>query len=60
MTTVLATTAAICALAVAGLLPVVAGVGLRWFAVPLAPLAGAVVAALAASASLTFGGALLS
>ena len=60
MTTVLATTVAICALAAVGALPVVAGVGLRWVSVPLAPLAGAVVAALAATASLTFGGPLIS
>ncbi len=60
MTTILATTVAVCALAAVGALPVVAGVGLRWVAVPLAPLAGAVVAALAATASLTFGGPLIS
>lgn len=60
MTTVLATTAAICALAAAGALPVLAAVGLRWVSVTLAPLAGAVVAALAATASLTFGGPLMS
>ncbi len=60
MTTFLATTAAICALAAAGAIPVLATVGLRWHAVTLAPLAGAVIAALAATASLTFGGPLLS
>ena len=60
MTTVLATTAALCVLGAAGAFPVVAGVGYRWQSVPLAPLAGAVIAALAATGSLTFGGALLS
>ncbi|HEX7443347.1 MAG TPA: hypothetical protein VF320_05645 [Acidimicrobiales bacterium] len=60
MTTVLATAAAIAALAAAGALPVVAAVGLRWVSVTLAPLAGAVLAALSATASLTFGGPLLS
>ncbi len=59
MSTVVATIAAVVALAAAGALPVLAAVGLRWFAVPLAPLAGAVVAALAADASLSFGGSLL-
>jgi len=60
VTTFLATAAAVCTLGAAGLLPVVAGVGWRWYAVPLAPLAGAVLAALAATASSTFGGALMS
>jgi hypothetical protein len=60
VTTVIATTAAICVLAAAGALPVLAAVGLRWVSVTLAPLAGALVAALAATASLTFGGPLLS
>ena len=60
MTTFLATSAAVCVLAAAGLLPVVAGVGWRWYAVPLAPLAGSVVAAVAVTASLSFGGALMS
>jgi len=60
VTTVLATAAAIAALAAAGALPVVAAVGVRWVSVTLAPLAGAVLAALAATASLTFGGPLLS
>ena len=59
MSTVVATLAGICALGAAGLLPVLATVGPRWYAVPLAPLAGAVAASLAATASLTFGGALL-
>jgi hypothetical protein len=60
VTTVIATTAAICALAAAGGLPVLAAVGLRWVSVTLAPLAGALVATLAATASLTFGGLLMS
>jgi hypothetical protein len=60
VTTFVATTAAVCALAAAGAIPVLATVGLRWHAVTLAPLAGAVIAALAATASLTFGGPLLS
>ena len=60
MSTVIATTAAISALAAAGALPVLATVGLRWVSVTLAPLAGALAAALAATASLTFGGPLMS
>ena len=59
MTTVLATIVALAALSAVGFLPVVATVGPRWFAVPLAPLTGAVLAALAATASLSFGGALI-
>ncbi len=59
MSTVLATVAGIGVLSAAGLLPVVATVGLRWHAVPLAPLAGSVLAGLAATASLSFGGSLL-
>jgi hypothetical protein len=59
VSTVVATLAGICALGAAGLLPVLATVGLRWYAVPLAPLAGAVAAGLAATASVTFGGPLL-
>ena len=59
MSTVLATVAGMCVLGAAGLLPVLATVGLRWYSVPLAPLAGAVAAGLAATASLTFGGSLL-
>ena len=59
MSTALATVAGIAVLAAAGFLPVLATVGLRWCAVPLAPLAGTVVAGLAATASLSFGGSLL-
>jgi LPXTG-motif cell wall-anchored protein len=43
-------------LAAAGGLPVVALVGTRWFAIPLCPLAGALVAAVAATGSLAIGG----
>jgi hypothetical protein len=46
-------------LAAAGVLPTLALVGARWMAVTLAPLAGAVVAGLAASGELAFGGPLL-
>ena len=60
MTTVIATVAAVCALAAAGMFPVLAAVGLRWVAVTLAPLVGALTAALAATASLTFGGQFIS
>ena len=59
MNTVLATMVAVTVLSAAGCMPVVAAIGLRWFAVPLVPLAGAVLAGLAASASLSFGGGLL-
>ena len=59
MSTALATVAGIAVLAAAGLLPVLATVGLRWCAVPLAPLAGSVLAGLAATASLSFGGSLV-
>jgi len=60
VTIVFATAAAIGVLAAAGALPVLAAVGLRWVSVTLAPLAGALVAMLAATASLTFGGPLMS
>ena len=56
MTTVTATIAALAVLAGAGLLPVLALVGLRWITAPLLPLAGAVVAALAATGYLATGG----
>lgn len=59
MTTAPATVVALVVLAAAGLVPVVATVGPRWVAVPLAPLGGAVVAAVAATASLSFGGPLV-
>ena len=59
MSTAPATVVALLALSAAGLVPVVATVGTRWITVPLSPLAGAVLAALAATASLSFGGALI-
>ena len=59
MSTVLATVAGVAVLGAIGLLPVLATVGLRWHAVALAPLAGAVAAGVAATASLTFGGSLM-
>jgi hypothetical protein len=46
-------------LAAAGALPVLALVGLRWVAVPLIPLGGAVVAAVAAAATVAIGGSLM-
>ena len=59
MSTVAATVVALVVLSAAGLVPVAVAVGPRWVAVPLAPLGGAVVAAVAATASLSFGGALI-
>ena len=59
MTTTFATLVAVLALGAAGLVPVGAAVGPRWALVPLAPLGGAVLAGVAATASLSFGGALL-
>ena len=56
MTTVPATMVAMAVLTMAGLLPVLALVGLRWITIPLAPLAGAVLAAMAATAYLGIGG----
>ncbi len=46
-------------LALAGAAPSLAAAGLRWVAVPLAPLAGSVLAGLAATAFLATGGAFL-
>jgi hypothetical protein len=59
MTTAPAATVAIVVLSAAGLLPVLALVGPRWIAVPLAPLTGAVLAAGAATAYLGIGGSFL-
>ncbi len=56
MTTVPATVLTLAALAAAGVLPVVAAVGLRWMTVPLVPLGGAVIGALAAACYLVAGG----
>lgn len=47
-------------LGAAGTLPVLAGVGLRLVAIPLAPLGGAVIAAVGAAAELAIGGPFLS
>ncbi len=59
MSTLSATVVALVVLAAAGLVPVAATVGPRWVLVPLAPLGGAVVAALAATAAVSFGGTLI-
>jgi hypothetical protein len=56
VTTVPAAIASLAVLSIAGLLPATAAVGLRWVTVPLVPLAGAVVAALAATGYLAVGG----
>ncbi len=59
MSTATATLVALLVLTAAGAVPVVASVGPRWVVVPLAPLGGSVVAAVAATASVSFGGALI-
>ena len=56
MTTVSATIVAMVVLSAAGLLPTVALAGLRWITFPLVPLAGAVIAALAATVFVAVGG----
>jgi hypothetical protein len=56
MTTVSATIVAMVVLGAAGLLPTLALVGLRWITFPLVPLAGAVIAALAATVFVAVGG----
>jgi hypothetical protein len=56
MSTATATVVALAVLAAAGSLPVLALVGLRWVTVPLLPLAGAVIAALATTAYLATDG----
>lgn len=56
MSTTLAATAATATLAAAGILPTLAAVGARPVAVLMAPLAGAVVAAVAGACCLAFGG----
>ena len=58
MSTLAATVVALAVLSAAGVVPVAVAVGPRWVVVPLAPLGGAVLAAVAANASLSFGGAL--
>ncbi len=55
-TTLPAAIVAMAVLAAAGLVPVVALVGLRWVSVPLLPLGGAVIAALATTGFLAAGG----
>ena len=55
MSTTSAALTALVVLGLAGALPVVAGVGLRWVTLPLAPLAGAVLASLAATAYVALG-----
>ncbi|HEX3946574.1 MAG TPA: hypothetical protein VHW47_02665 [Acidimicrobiales bacterium] len=59
MGTVAAATVALAVLAAAGAVPTVVLTGFRWTAVPAAPLAGAVLAALAATGCLAVGGAVL-
>jgi hypothetical protein len=59
MTTVSATIVAMVVLGAAGLLPALALVGLRWITFPLVPLAGAVIAALAATTFAAVGGAFM-
>lgn len=59
MSTAPAAVVALIVLAAAGALPTLALAGLRWVAVPLAPLAGAVIAALSAAACLAIGGPIL-
>ncbi len=59
MTTVPAATVTLVVLSIAGLLPAIALVGLRWITVPLLPLTGAVVAAVAATCYLATGGAFM-
>jgi hypothetical protein len=56
MTTVPATIVAMLVLSTAGALPTMALVGLRWITFSLAPLTGAVIAAMAATAFLAVGG----
>jgi hypothetical protein len=56
MTTLPAAVVALAVLSAAGCLPVLALVGARFVAVPLAPLAGAVIAALASTGYVAFGG----
>jgi hypothetical protein len=56
MTTISAAIVAMVVLSAAGLLPTVALVGMRWITFPLVPLAGAVIAALAATVFAAVGG----
>ena len=59
MTTVPAAIVAMVVLGAAGLLPTLALVGRRWITFPLVPLAGAVIAALAATVFVAVGGAFM-
>ena len=59
MSTVPATIVALAVLSAAGLAPAVALAGLRWLTIPLVPLAGSVIAALAATAMMAAGGTIL-
>jgi hypothetical protein len=56
MSTVPAAIVALFVLSAAGVLPVLALIGVRWIALPLAPLAGAIVAAVAATTYVAVGG----
>lgn len=56
MSTAAASCVAMLVLTTAGLLPVLGLIGLRWITIPLAPLAGAVVAAIATTGFLAVGG----
>ncbi len=59
MSTAPAAMVAMVVLSASGLLPVLVLVGLRWITIPLAPLAGALVAAFAATGFVAFGGTFL-
>jgi hypothetical protein len=59
MSTAPATAVSIAMLSIAGLLPTLALVGWRWMTLPLFPLVGAIVAALAATCFMAVGGSLL-
>jgi hypothetical protein len=56
MSTVPATIVALLVLSAAGVLPVLGLVGVRWITIPLTPLAGAIVAAVAATTYVAVGG----
>jgi hypothetical protein len=59
MSTVPAAIVALLVLSAAGVLPVLALVGVRWIAIPLTPLAGAIVSAVAATSYMAVGGAFM-
>ena len=56
MSTVPAAIVALLVLSAVGVLPVLALIGVRWIAIPLTPLAGAIVAAVAATTYVAAGG----